>query len=72
MNIKKTLTTKNPAHDEAKKYGRYFKGDFEESKILRRKRGRILRPSEGKKPLVIDFMDARVGLLRYRAKQRWK
>jgi len=30
---------------------------------------RILRPAEGKKPLVIDFIDAR---LKYRAKQRWK
>jgi len=34
--------------------------------------GRILRPSEGKNPLVIDFMDARVSVLRYRARQRWK
>ncbi len=34
--------------------------------------GRILRPSEGKKPLVIDFSDSKVGLLKHRANQRWK
>jgi superfamily II DNA or RNA helicase len=34
--------------------------------------GRILRPGEGKRPLVIDLVDSKVGLLRYRASRRWR
>ena len=32
--------------------------------------GRVLRPAEGKIPLVIDYHDRRVGLLSYQAKCR--
>ena len=32
--------------------------------------GRVLRPAEGKTPLVIDYHDRRVGLLSYQAKCR--
>ncbi len=34
--------------------------------------GRVLRPAEGKKPLVNDNTDGRVGLLNYQVKQRQK
>ena len=34
--------------------------------------GRVLRPSEGKVPVVFDYVDSRVGLLAYQAKARRK
>ena len=34
--------------------------------------GRVLRPLEGKEPLVYDYIDSHVGLLEYQAKQRHK
>jgi len=34
--------------------------------------GRVLRPAEGKEPLVYDYTDSNVGLLDYQAKQRQK
>ena len=32
--------------------------------------GLVLRPAEGKKPLVIDYVDGNVGLLAHQAKER--
>ena len=32
--------------------------------------GRVLRPEEGKIPVIVDYIDRRIGMLDYRAKQR--